>query len=54
MTEVLYCPINNQLFLFTGAFEVDAENKILKVYLQTQGKRIKVVEAINLIHIGWL
>lgn len=54
MTEVLYCPINNQIFLFTGAFEVDAENKILKVYLQTNRKRIKIIEATQLVHIGWL
>ena len=54
MTEILYDPINNELFLFTGAFEVDVEKKTMTLYLQTRRKRIKIVEATQLAHIGWL
>ena len=54
MIEILYDPINNELFLFTGAFEVDVEKKTMTLYLQTRRKRIKIVEATQLAHIGWL
>jgi len=54
MTEILYCPINNQLFLFTGCYELDIQTKTMLLYLQTNRKRRKVVEATQLIHIGWL
>lgn len=54
MTEVLYCPINNELLLFTGCFELDVQTKTMVFYLQTRRKRIKIVEATQIIHIGWL
>ena len=54
MTEVLYCPINNELFLFTGCYELDVQTKTMLLYLQTTRKRIKIVEATQLVHIGWL
>lgn len=54
MTEVLYCPINNELLLFTGSYELDIEKKKMILYLQTNRKRIKIVEAGQLVHIGWL
>lgn len=54
MTEVLYCPINNELFLFTGCYELDVQKKIMLLYLQTTRKHIKIVEADQLVHIGWL
>jgi hypothetical protein len=54
MTEVLYCPINNELLLSTGCFELDAQTKTMVIYLETRRKRIKIVEATQLVHIGWL
>lgn len=45
MTEVLYCPINNELLLSTGCFELDVQTKTMILYLQTNRKRIKIVEA---------
>jgi hypothetical protein len=54
MSEILYDPINNELVLFTGAFEFDVERKTMTFYLQTNSKRIKIVEATQLVHIGWL
>ena len=54
MTEVLYCPINNEIFLFTGCYELDVQTKTMLLYLQTNRKRIKIAEASQLVHIGWL
>ena len=54
MTEVLYDPINNELFFFTGAFEFDTEKNTMTLYLQTRRKRIKIVDATQIVHIGWL
>ena len=54
MTEVLYCPINNELLLFTGCYEIDIQTNTMFLYLQTTRKRIKIVEATQLVHIGWL
>ena len=54
MTEVLYCPINNELLLFTGCYELDVQTKTMLLYLQTNRKRIKIVEATQLVHIGFL
>ena len=53
MTEILYCPKNNELLLF-GSFKLDAKNKTMILYLQTRRKRMKAVEASELVHIGWL
>ena len=54
MTEILYCPKNNELLLFTGACEVDTQSKTVILYLQTRRKRIVTVAASELVHIGWL
>jgi hypothetical protein len=54
MTEVLYCPKNNELLLFTGCFEVDLKNNTMILYLQTRRKKMVTVEASELVHIGWL
>lgn len=54
MTEVLYDPINNEFYLFTGTFELDKQNKTMILYLQTRRRNIKIVEANQLFHIGWL
>ena len=54
MSEILCCPINNELLLFTGAFELDVKTKTMTLYLQTRRKRIKIVETTQLVHIGWL
>lgn len=54
MTEILYCPKNNELLLFTGAYELDTQSKTMILYLQTRRKRMVTVEASKLVHIGWL
>lgn len=54
MTEILYCPINNELLLFTGVFEIDTKKNTMTLYLQTKRKRIKMIEANQLVYIGWL
>jgi hypothetical protein len=54
MTEILYCPKNNELLLFTGAYELDSKSKTMILYIQTSRKRMKKIEASELVHIGWL
>ena len=54
MTEILYCPKNNELLLFTGAYELDTQSKTMILYLQTRRKRMVTVVASELVHIGWL
>lgn len=54
MTEILYCPKNNEFLLFTGAFEVDEKKNTMILYLETSRKRMKKIEAGQLVHIGWL
>jgi hypothetical protein len=54
MTEILYCPKNNELLLFTGAYELDTQSKTMILYLQTGRKRMITVAAGELVHIGWL
>jgi hypothetical protein len=54
MTEILYCPKNNELLLFTGAYELDTQNKIMILYLQARRRRMVTVAASELVHIGWL
>jgi hypothetical protein len=54
MTEILYCPKNNELLLFTGAFVLDLQTKTMILYLQTRRKRIVTIAAYHLVHIGWL
>jgi hypothetical protein len=52
MTEVLYCPKSNKLFLFSGNFRLDLEAKTVTLFLS--GKGTKKIEATELVHIGWL
>jgi hypothetical protein len=54
MTEILYCPKNNELLLFTGAYEFDTQSKTMILYLQTRRKRMVIAKASELVHIGWL
>jgi len=54
MTEILYCPKNNELLLFTGCYELDMQAKTMILYLQTRRKRMRVMAASELVHIGWL
>ena len=54
MTEVLYCPVNNELFLYTGCYEINIQTNTMTLYLQTTHKRVKIVDANQLKHIGWL
>ena len=54
MTEVLYCPINNELLLFTGRYEIDLVKDTITIYLQTNRKRVKKVSGDQIVHIGWL
>ena len=63
MTEVLYDPINNEIYLFDGKFEVDTKRHTITIYvmsseklgmaLKSKDKTIKV-NAKALVHIGWL
>lgn len=63
MTEVVYDPINNEIYLFDGKFEVDTKKHRLIVYvtgstklgmaLKSKDKTIKV-NAEELVHLGWL
>lgn len=54
MIEILYCPKNNELLLFTGACEVDLQNNTMILYLQTSCKGMWIAKASELVHIGWL
>jgi hypothetical protein len=54
MTEILYCPKNNELLLFTGAYEFNVQTKTMILYMQTKRKRMVTVAASELVHIGWL
>lgn len=54
MTEILYCPNNNELLLFTGCYEVDLQSNTMILYLQTRRKRMVIAKASELVHIGWL
>lgn len=55
MTEVLYCPVSNELVLFSGIFEVDAENKVMVLYIYgRKGCKVKKLSSKDLVHIGWL
>lgn len=63
MTEVLYDPTNNEIYLFNGKFEVDTEKLTMTIYvvgykklgmaLKSKDKTFKV-NVKKLIHIGWL
>jgi hypothetical protein len=54
MTEILYCPKNNELLLFSGCFELDVQTKTMIIYVQTRRKRMKTIEAGEIVHVGWL
>ena len=54
MTEILYCPKNNELLLFSGACELDVQNNTMILYIHISRKRMKKIEASELVHIGWL
>jgi hypothetical protein len=54
MTEILYCPKNNELLLFTGCYELDVKVKTRILYVWTRRKRMLTVAARELVHIGWL
>ena len=55
MTEILYCPVSNELVLFSGIFEVDAEKKAMVLYIYgRKGCEVKKLSSKNLVHIGWL
>lgn len=51
MTEVLYCPINNELLLFTGVFLTHETGMTIFVYAN---KKMKEIDPRKLVHIGWL
>lgn len=57
MTEILYCPILNELLLFEGKFEFTG--KTVTVFVASRkklGMKInnKVINVNSLVHIGWL
>lgn len=55
MTEILYDPKLNEILLFSGACEVDLENKMVVLYVEgSRKKRWKMIESKHLVHIGWL
>jgi hypothetical protein len=54
MEEVLYCPINNEMLLFSGAYKFEVDTMIMTLYVYSNRKKMKKVSAKNLIHIGWL
>jgi hypothetical protein len=54
MTEILYCPKNNELLLFTGAYQLDTQSKTMILYLEARRKRIMIAKVSELLHIGWL
>lgn len=59
MTEVLYDPINNEIYLFDGNFEVDENSKKITICLITDGAlkndaKLTSVKVDQLFHIGWL
>lgn len=63
MTEVLYDPINNELYLFNGMFKVDTKRHTMRIYvmrskklgmaLKSKDKTFKV-DAKSLVRVGWL
>lgn len=55
MSEILYDQVNNVLFLFSGEFELDTEKKVMTLYVYGKNRKsIKLIDAKNLTHIGWL
>ena len=55
MTEILYCPMSNELVLFSGIFEVDAEKKVMTLYVYGKNRKgVRLLNSKNLVHIGWL
>ena len=54
MTEILYSPKHNELFLFTGAYEIDDIKKTMILYLVGNKKKLAHLESKDLIHVGWL
>lgn len=59
MTEVLYDPINNEIYLFDGKFEVDESLKKITICLITDetlknNDKLTRVKVDQLFHIGWL
>ena len=63
MTEVLYDPINNELYLFNGMFEVDTKRHTMTIYVMSAKKlgmalkskdKVLKVNTKELVHIGWL
>lgn len=55
MTEVLYCPVSNELVLFSGIFEVDSNKKTMTIYVYgRKGYGVKNISSKDLVHIGWL
>jgi hypothetical protein len=63
MTEVLYDPINDELYLFNGMFEVDTKRHAITVYairskklnmtLKSKDKTVEI-DTKSLVLIGWL
>jgi hypothetical protein len=55
MIEILYCPITNEIFLFSGLFELDEKKKVMTIYVYGRNKyKIIKVNAKSLTHLGWL
>jgi len=55
-TEILYCPISNELFLFSGVYKLDTKKMEMTLYLYCSRNKVKKrkQKVISLKHIGWL
>jgi len=54
MIEILYSPKHDELFLFTGAYEIDDRDKVMTLYLIKRKNSFVTVDAKDLIHVGYL
>lgn len=54
MIEVLYSPEHNELYVFTGCYEYNAETNTMILYLMTNRKKCVTIQAKDLVHVGWL
>jgi hypothetical protein len=54
MSEVLYSPKHNEIFIFTGCFSYDDKKKTMTLYVFSGKKGYATIKAKDLVHIGWL
>jgi hypothetical protein len=54
MTEVLYCPKTNEIYLSYGTYSFDGSTMTLTLYLMSGSKELTKINAKDLVHLGWL